>query len=183
MSGGLVEFVSDNNTFHEIKRINYDKTLIQIRQQVNIPDNYIFAYIDPNNNNNITMFQKNEEFVKKIKDIIINNKVNLVYEHPYVFIKQGDTVVKKLRLDRNMTLTELRRYLPQHNNEKFKCFDDEISFNEEGILKISNIISNDDVVYLTGTYNTNLNERGRYRIDRSRSVADNLDLTWNQIKT
>ena len=181
MSAGIIEFLLDDKHYIDA-RINFDKSLVQIREQKNIPDNYIFTYHD-SNNSNIIQFEKREEFEKKIDNIIIDNKVYLKYQHPLILIKQGDSIVKKLQLDTSITLSQLKRYLPPRlNNEKFKCFDDLIDINEENNTRISDIISNDNIIYLTGTYNINPNDRGRFKYDRSRSVAENLDFIMQSKK-
>lgn len=140
----------------EKKRVDEEKTLWYIRQQLNINSSENFIFYEGNLASN--KFSLNEEKNIKLKEIIKDNKV---YLNKTISIKQDLEVIKEIdvvyepkngELTLNSTLDELRQTLPSTlRNERFLKEENgkEINQNEEYAIKISEIC-NHNIIWMSG---------------------------------
>ena len=164
------------------KEIDVDKTLNEIRAELNLTENDYFICFEQNQ---IIEYSKDEEYNTKLKEIVKEKKVYIIRK---LFIKQGNVVSAKINLfhdslDKGLnsesTLQELREKLPLSlKNEKFlkKEKGNQIESNEEKDTAI-NEISNDDIIYMTGKKTVvDLKNVGSINLEYAKRVENNMDL-------
>ena len=163
------------------KEFDIDKTLNEIRAELNLEENDNFICFEQNQ---IIEYTKDDEYNTKLKVIVKDKKVYITRK---LFIKQGKVTSAKFNLyhdsldiglNSGSFLKELREKLPLSlKNEKFlkKENGNQVENNEEDDTAI-NEISNNDIIYMTGKKIVDLKNVGSINIDYAKRVEANMDL-------
>ena len=169
------------------KEVDVDKTLNEIRGDLNLSENDYFICFEQNQ---IIEYSKDEEFNTKLKVIVKDKKVYIIRK---LLIKQGNVVSTKINLfhdsldeelNSESSLEELRQKLPLSlKNEKFlkKENGNKVENSEEKDTSISEICNN-DIIWMTGKKLADLKGVGSINLEYAKRVENNMELIKNSDK-
>ena len=169
------------------KEVDVDKTLNEIRGDLNLTENDYFICFEQNQ---IIEYSKDEEFNTKLKVIVKDKKVYIIRK---LLIKQGNVVSTKINLfhdsldeelNSESSLEELRQKLPLSlKNEKFlkKENGNKVENSEEKDTSISEICNN-DIIWMTGKKLVDLKGVGSINLEYAKRVENNMELIKNSDK-
>ena len=169
------------------KEVDVDKTLNEIRGDLNLSENDYFICFEQNQ---IIEYSKDEEFNTKLKVIVKDKKVYIIRK---LLIKQGNVVSTKINLfhdsldeglNSESSLEELRQKLPLSlKNEKFlkKENGNKVENSEENDTSISEICNN-DIIWMTGKKLADLKGVGSINLEYAKRVENNMELIKNSDK-
>ena len=169
------------------KKVDVDKTLNEIRKELNLSENDYFICFEQNQ---IIEYSKDGEFNTKLKVIVKDKKVYIIRK---LSIKQGNVVSIKINLfhdsldeglNSESSLEELRQKLPLSlKNEKFleKENGNQVKNSEENDTSISEICDN-DIIWMTKKKLVDLRSVGFINLEYGKRIEDNMGLIINSDK-